>query len=184
MNDLGKVHPRLLVETCASWLDDASAERRALLEHALRSSVKRGEADALRLLGFGKKPAVAVEDVRFQPRLVAIGEQVSMSFVLKSKARTSQNLLVDVDVHFVKANGKAAPKVFKLKRVALPQLGHVELQKNISLAVHTTRKPRPGTHAVDVVVNGQAFRSGSFEVLPARTSQSARARTRRRAPGD
>lgn len=40
LNDLGKLHPRLLVETCAAWLDDASAERRALVEHALRSAAK------------------------------------------------------------------------------------------------------------------------------------------------
>jgi 3-methyladenine DNA glycosylase AlkC len=181
LNDLGKVHPRLLVETCASWLKGASAERRALVEHALRSAVKRGEADALRLLGFGREPVVAIEDVRFQPRRIAIGEQVSMSFALKNKARTSQNLLVDVAVHFVKANGKAVPKRFKLKRVALPPRGQVELHKRISLAVHTTRTPRPGTHAVDVVVNGQAFRSGSFEVLAARSPLGAR--TRRQAPG-
>ena len=29
LNDLGKVHPELLVETCAAWLDGASATRRA-----------------------------------------------------------------------------------------------------------------------------------------------------------
>jgi 3-methyladenine DNA glycosylase AlkC len=176
LNDLGKVHPKLLFENCAAWLDDASPERRTLVEHALRSAVKRGEADALRLLGFGKKPAIAIEDVHFEPNRVAIGEQVSMSFVLRSRARTSQDLLVDVAVHFVKANGNAAPKVFKLKRVALPPSGHIELKTKISLAVHTTRKPRPGTHAVDVVVNGQVFRSGSFEVLPARSAQSVRSR--------
>ena len=34
------------------------AERRALVEHALRSAVKRGDADALRLLGYGKKASV------------------------------------------------------------------------------------------------------------------------------
>jgi hypothetical protein len=38
----------------------------------------------------------------------------------------------------------------------------------ISLAVHTTRVPRPGTHAVDVLVNGQPARAGAFEVLAPR----------------
>lgn len=44
LNDLGKLHPKLLVDTCATWLEGASPERRALVEHALRSAVKRGEA--------------------------------------------------------------------------------------------------------------------------------------------
>jgi 3-methyladenine DNA glycosylase AlkC len=168
LNDLGKLHPRLLVETCAVWLDDASAERRALVEHALRSAVKRGEAGALRLLGFGKKPAVALKDVKFQPKKVAIGGHVSVRFTLRSTARTAQDLLVDLAVHFVKANGDGSPKVFKLKRIELPAGGRVEFATKVSLAVHTTRKPRPGRHAVDVLVNGEAMRAGSFEVTPAR----------------
>ncbi|HLL54437.1 MAG TPA: DNA alkylation repair protein [Myxococcaceae bacterium] len=164
LNDLGKVHPELLASTCAAWLEGASKERRALVEHALRSAVKRGSADALRLLGYGKKPAVALEEVRIEPRRVAIGESVLIGFALRSTSRTPQNLLVDVAVHFVKANGKAAPKVFKLKRVLLPPGNGVELTTRVSLAVHTTRKPRPGTHAVEVRVNGVAMPAGSFEV--------------------
>jgi 3-methyladenine DNA glycosylase AlkC len=176
LNDLGKVHRALLVRTCTAWLAGAPAARRALVEHALRSAVKRGDPEALRLLGYGKKPAVAIEEVRFDPAQVAIGGRVSMRFVLRSTSRTPQELLVDVAVHFVKAAGHAAPKVFKLKRIALPPRGQVELQTRISLAVHTTRKPRPGTHAVDVLVNGEARRAGSFEVtaLPTRPRDKGR----------
>ena len=39
LNDLGKVHPPLLMQTCEKWLVNASAERRALVEQALRSAV-------------------------------------------------------------------------------------------------------------------------------------------------
>jgi 3-methyladenine DNA glycosylase AlkC len=170
LNDLGKVHPDLLIRTCAGWLESASNERRALVEHALRSAVKRGNADALRLLGYGDRPSVAIDDVRFEPRRVAIGGRVSMTFTLRSKSKTSQDLLVDAAVHFVKANGNGAPKVFKLKRIQLPAGGKVEMQTRISLAVHTTRKPRPGTHAVDILVNGVAMPAGSFEVIARRTS--------------
>jgi 3-methyladenine DNA glycosylase AlkC len=167
LNDLGKVHPALLIRTCGAWLKDPSAERRALVEHALRSAVKRGEPGALRLLGYGEKAAVVVEEARFEPRRVAIGDRVSMSFVLRSKSEKTQQLLVDAAVHFVKANGTRTPKVFKLKRIALPPKGQAQLQTRLSLAVHTTRKPRPGTHAVDVLINGVAFPAGSFEVVAA-----------------
>ena len=167
LNDLGKLRPDLLARTAAAWLLDASPERRALVEHALRSAVKRGDPDALRLLGFGRKAAVAVENVRFAPRRVAIGGRVAMTFVLRSRARAAQDLLVDVAVHFVKAHGTAA-KVFKVARLTLPPRGKVELRAGFSLAVHTTRVPRPGTHAVDVLVNGQATRAGSFTVTGAR----------------
>lgn len=180
LNDLGKVHPALLIRTCAAWLEGASAERRALVEHALRSAVKRGDPEALQLLGFGKKPSVTLDDVRFSPARVAIGGQVALDFVLRSTARTSQELLVDLAVHFVKANGRPAPapKVFKLKRIVLPARGTAELGSRISLAVHTTRKPYPGTHAVDVLVNGVTFPAGSFEVTDSTTPRGRSTKSR------
>ncbi|HYO78544.1 MAG TPA: DNA alkylation repair protein [Thermoanaerobaculia bacterium] len=164
LNDLGKVHPQLLTRTCAAWLDGASAERRALIEHALRSAVKRGEAGALALLGYGNKAAVSIEHVRFDPPRVTIGERVSMQFVLRSTSTKSQELLVDVAVHFVQARGTSA-KVFKLERLTLPPRGSIELATRFSLAIHTTRVPRSGRHAVDVIVNGKAHSAGAFEVV-------------------
>jgi hypothetical protein len=81
----------------------------------------------------------------------------------------------------VKANGKGVPKVFKLKRVVLPPRRKMELETRISRAVHTTRKPRPGIHGVDVVVNGIAMPAASFEVLGPKTdNESDRGRRGRR----
>lgn len=172
LNDLGKVRPDLLIRTCAAWLEGASPERRALVEHALRSAVKRGHADALYLLGYGEGASVSLESVRFDPPRVAIGGRVSMSFALRSTSREAQDLLVDVAVHFVKARGDTAAKVFKVRRIVLPPRGRAELQATFSLAVHTTRVPRPGTHAVDVILNGQARRAGSFEVTAKRRGRA------------
>lgn len=88
-----------------------------------------------------------------------------MTFRLKSRSARPQRLLVDVAVHFVKARG-AAPKVFKLGRFDAGPHEEIEMKTSFSLAVHTTRVPRPGRHAVDVLVNGQAIRAGTFDVLP------------------
>lgn len=170
LNDMGKVHPRLLVETAKAWLADASPERRKLVEHALRSAIKRGNADALAVLGYGHAPRVDVENVAFSPKRVPIGGRVAMTFALRSRSKQPQRLLVDVAVHFVKANGSASPKVFKLGRFDLPPRESLELKTGFSLAVHTTRVPRPGDHAVDVIVNGQPIRAGAFRVLATKTN--------------
>lgn len=174
LNDLGKVHPALLMTTCRSWLPGATAERRALVEHALRSAVRRGEPDALRLLGYGGAASVSIERARVTPRRVPIGGRVSIELLIRSRARTSQELLVDLAVHFVKANGRTSPKVFKLKRLTLPPRGAAALTTSVSLAVHTTRTPRPGKHSVEVVVNGRSMPCGSFAVFaPARGLRGA-----------
>ena len=176
LNDLGKVHPDLLMRTCESWLAQASDERRALVEHALRSAVKRGEPGALRLLGYGQPASVAIDDVRISPQRVAIGGRVAIAFTLRSRSRSAQDVLVDLAVHFIKASGRAAAKVFKLKRVVVPPRGRIEHSTAVSLDVHTTRKPQPGRHTVDVIVNGQRMPVGSFEVVVPATGKRGRSR--------
>jgi 3-methyladenine DNA glycosylase AlkC len=174
LNDMGKARPRMLVDIATRWLKGASAERRALIEHALRGAVKRGDQQALKLLGFGTRPAVATENVRFTPKRVAIPGRVIVNFDIRSRGREPQDLLVDLIVHFVKASGKRSAKVFKLKRVTLQPKQVASLSSSVSLAVHTTRKPQPGRHEVEVAINGSVSPLGDFVVTRPRGRLSNR----------
>lgn len=164
LNDLGKVHPALLTRTCAAWLSGGPPTRRALIEHALRSAIKRGEPEALSLLGFGARPAVAVQDVRLTPARIAVGGRVSVAFELRSTSAESQTLLVDLVVHFVKANGQTRPKVFKLRRVSLGPRASTQLTGTVSFATMTTRRHFAGDHRLDVLVNGVTYALARIDV--------------------
>ena len=168
LNDIGRVRPDLLVGAVKEWLADAPDARLDLVRHATRGAVKRGDRDILRLLGYGGKAKVSLQAVTFTPSRVRIGGRVTMTFALVSTASRPQPVLVDLAVHFVKAQERAGRKVFKIARLDLAAGARAELKTTISLAVHTTRVPRPGPHAVDVLLNGVAIRAGSFVVLPAR----------------
>lgn len=127
---------------------------------------KRFSAESsIRPFGYGHEPRVSIEDVTFRPRRVRIGGRVAMAFVLRNTTTHQQQLLVDVAVHFVKACGVGVPKVFELGRIALGSRERVHLNTSFSLAVHTTRVPQPGSHAVDVIVNGRAIGAGTFDVI-------------------
>ena len=167
LNDLSKSDPDRVAAIARRWLRGASPERRALVEHALRSAVKRGHRGSLEALGFGERPRVVVSNARFSPARVTVGERVRVAFdVAAARGATApQSLVVDLVVHFVKARrGTSSPKVFKIAKLNLPPRQRAELGKNISLAVHTTRKPNPGRHRVDVLVNGERFELGAFDV--------------------
>jgi len=164
VNDLSRAHPELANDLAERWWKDATPERRALVKHALRSAVKRGDRRALRLLGFGKAPKIAIVTRSFSPKAVAIGETVRIAFTLRGASRSAQTLAVDLVVHFTKARGKTSPKVFKVKTLTLARGGEVSLGKSISLAVHTTRKPYPGRHNVEIAVNGERTALGHFDV--------------------
>lgn len=168
LNDIGKDHPALLVETVRRWLRDATEERRWLVNHALRSAVKRAEPGALEVLGFGAAAKVSVGNIRITPQRAMLGGAVEIAFEVTNTASRRQRLLVDFRIHFIKANGKASPKVFKLKTVDLAPDETVTMGKRVSLAELTTRKHYAGTHVVDVVLNGSTQRLGKFELTQGR----------------
>ena len=164
LNDIGKDHPGLLFATARRWLEDADANRRWLVAHALRSAVKRGERGALEALGFGGKAPVAVRRVSITPRCVPVGSAVAIAFEVANTGRRPAQVLVDFRVHFVKANGRSAPKTFKIRRFTLAPGEAVRLARKVSLAPMTTRRHYPGRHVVEALINGRAVPLGAFRL--------------------
>lgn len=166
LNDIGKDHPNLLAETTRRWLIKASDERRWLIRHALRSAVKRAEPGALAVMGFGENAKVSVTNASITPRQAVMGDKLTIVFDITHTGTKKQPILVDFRIHFIKSNGKTSPKVFKLKTVTLAPQETATLRKTVSLAAMSTRKHYPGTHRVDVVINGVAQALGAFELAP------------------
>jgi len=164
LNDIGKDHPDVLVAVATRWLKGATDQRRWIVHHALRSAVKRTESGALAALGFGLPAKVSVRDASITPERVRIGQSATIKLSVANKVASPQRVLADLRVHFVKSNGQTSAKTFKLRTLELASKETISLQKTISLAQHTTRKHYPGTHLVELLLNGKARRLGSFEI--------------------
>lgn len=164
LNDIGKDHPEVLVRVARRWIKGASEERRTLVRHALRSLVKQGNRDALDILGFGGPSRISIENVSITPKRAARGGRISITFDVRSRSSQAQRLMLDMRIHFIKANGKPSPKVFKLKAIHLPARGNDTIRKTVSLDDLTTRRHYPGRHIVDVLVNGRLTNLGAFDV--------------------
>ena len=162
LNDIGKDHPAVLNSVAKRWLKNALPERAWVVHHALRWAVKQGDAGALAVLGFGKPADVALSQARISPAKALVGGKVTITFTLRNPSAQPQELMVDFQIHYVKANGGTSPKVFKLKAINLPPYGSVELAKTVSLREMTTRKHHAGIHRVDIIVNGKPIELGVF----------------------
>ncbi len=156
LNDIGKDHPERLVATCRVWSRGATPERRALIAHALRSAVKRGDPAALAVLGYDARRRPDVVAVTVEPSQPAIGGRITLGVTVRNPGRKAMPVVVDLAVHFVKARGEPKPKVFKLRSLTLGPGAEARLMKTLSLAQHTTRTHYPGRHRVDVLLNGRA----------------------------
>jgi hypothetical protein len=165
LNDIGKDHPNLLVDTCRAWASDAGDERWWLIRHALRSAVKRGDAGALAVLGFSDPKDAELTSCEISPSLPHIGDSVRVRFDLRNTSVGRARFNADLRVHFVKAAGRTSPKVFKVGEVEIDAGESVTLSKSISLQQRTTRTHRPGKHFVEVLVNGVPTSAGSFRIV-------------------
>lgn len=161
LNDIAKDHPAVVGDWLETHLPGAGPERRALLRHASRTLVKKGDARVLKAWGLGqafKGDAV----FSLAPKRVAVGGALALSLQLVSASSKPQALAIDYVVHHVKANGTTSPKVFKGWQLTLAPRETRTLAKQHSLRPITTRVYHPGEHRIDVQVNGKVVATAAF----------------------
>ncbi|MFI0842375.1 DNA alkylation repair protein [Mesorhizobium sp. IMUNJ 23232] len=164
LNDIAKDHPDWVLDRLSKWpLDD---ERTSwIAKHALRTLIKKGDSRALALVGAGGKPLLKVEAMAVTPQKIALGERVSLAARLVSTANESQRLVVDYAVHYVKKNGVANRKVFKLKVLDLAPGAAAELSISQTVKDFTTRKHFAGHHRIELLANGEIVAESGFHLL-------------------
>lgn len=164
LGDIAKDHPDLAVGTARTWLQGAPAPRETLVRHGLRFLIKRGDAAALAALGVGHAVALDVRAARVLPARARIGDKVRIEVELHNPTPQPQRVLADLKVHYVKAHGGTAPKVFKLQTLDIAPGATVAVGKTLSLQQMTTRIHYPGAHQVELVLNGRPQPLGQFQL--------------------
>lgn len=70
------------------------------------------------------------------------------------RTRDVRKVRLEYIVHYVKSTGRTSPKVFQIKEVKLAPGTHAVTRKH-SFRDLSTRKHYPGSHIIEVVVNGE-----------------------------
>jgi 3-methyladenine DNA glycosylase AlkC len=164
LNDIAKDRPDWLLDRLAEWPKD-DPRTVWIIRHALRTLIKQGEPRALALIGVGHGAAVTVRDFTVEPAAVRLGERIAISLEIVSDATANQPLVVDYRIHYARAGGKTAAKVFKWKTFDLAAGATVALRISQVIRDFSTRRHHPGRHDVELMVNGQTMATGEFELL-------------------
>lgn len=166
LNDISKIDPDLVLKTLKKWKTEGQQsedEMAWMTRHALRTLVKKGHAGALKTLGFRPNPKISIGKFALSPQKVKPGEAIEFSFEISADQKES--LLVDYIIHFVKANGTSAPKVFKLKQLQLEKGEKILVKKRHPFRANaTTFTLYPGTHHITLQINGMILDKLSFEM--------------------
>ncbi|NUN08129.1 MAG: DNA alkylation repair protein [Ignavibacteriaceae bacterium] len=162
INDIAKDNPDIAVETLKRWAEKKSPETEWLVKHAARTLLKLGNKGALELLGFSSDPAVSLTNLKLSSKKIVTGEKLCFSFSLQSLRKSPRRLLIDYAIHYMKANGRTKPKVFKLSQKTIGRSESLEISKCHSFGEITTRKHYPGQHKLEILINGRSYGEAAF----------------------
>ncbi|WP_368183914.1 hypothetical protein [Aestuariibius sp. HNIBRBA575] len=166
LNDIAKSHPDLVVTTLRRWENAEKQKPKELAwmtRHALRTLIKQGHPGAMDVLGYRVDADVSLQDLTVLPSVPRGGVQ-DIKFTLL--APQSEPVIVDFVLHSVKSDGSTAPKVFKLKQAKLAPNTPMTFVKSHRFKDNaTTFTLYPGTHRIDIQVNGKVLGGQDFELV-------------------
>lgn len=164
LNDLSKLDHDLVVEKLSQWREaglQETAELGWMTRHSLRTLARTDHRGALSLLGYSDKPDVRISHLNV-PQSVVVGD--SLIWKANVYSAKAQRLKFTLRLHYLKANGSHSAKVFALKELDLRKAETLSLEKRVSFKPITTRVMYPGTHYVELLVNGKPRQKRAFEL--------------------
>ena len=164
LNDISKDHPDLAMAVARRWLEAGGDHVPEVVRHGLRSLVKKGDAEALALLGFDGDAPVRLLDLTAEPARLAIGEAVELSFTLVAGGAPAA-VVVDYRVSHAGARGPRAAKVFKLTTCTLEPGVPRRFRRRHAFREVTVRRLYPGVHRLEVQVNGRVLGGVDVELV-------------------
>jgi 3-methyladenine DNA glycosylase AlkC len=153
LNDIAKDHPAFVLALARRWHGESVATD-ALLKHACRTLLKRGDAGVLRLFGHHDDAQVRVSGFRFDAARLPIGGTLAFSFNVALRQAQTAKLRLEYAVDFVKARGGISRKVFKIGERTFEPGQRLCIERRHRFTDFTTRRHTPGPHRIAIIVNG------------------------------
>jgi 3-methyladenine DNA glycosylase AlkC len=164
LNDIAKDHPELIEKIAKQWIIGASKNRNKLVRHACRTLIKQGHQGTLKALGYNP-PCIELDKLSIMTPRVFFGDALLFELSLTSTCKFAQPLIIDYAVHHRKANGSTTAKVFKWKTITLAPFATLQAKKKHGIKKITTRSYYPGTHSLEISVNGISCGINNFELI-------------------
>jgi 3-methyladenine DNA glycosylase AlkC len=161
MNDHAKLHAEFVLETIAEW----GGMRLPWAKHALRTLIKQAHPGVWPLLGFEADSPVKLELQAPDPARVRVGGEIRLVVQLSNPSALPQKVMLDYQLHFVRARGPRSIKVFKLRELELSPGETRRVDKRHSFRPVTTRRDYPGVHRLVLQLNGRTEAGFDFELL-------------------
>jgi 3-methyladenine DNA glycosylase AlkC len=157
LNDISRENPDIAIETARNWLKYNNPHTNWIVKRGCRTLIKQGDTRVFELLGFTTKPKFELVSFTLTPKRIKIGSKLSLSLHLESKATKPEKLAIDYRVTYIRPAGRTSTKLFKWSEKTLPSYGTLKLDSVRSFANQSTRRHYPGTHRIELIINGVVY---------------------------
>ncbi len=166
LNDICKDNPKVIIELTQRWMNNhPTVHTQWIVKQGLRSLVKSGDVQALKILGFKPQKNVQLKKMSLKRKIVPMNQALEFEFELVNESSTAKPLIIDYIIYHQKSNGQLQPKVFKLTQKQIGGHEGLTFKKKHSFRLITTRKYYRGKHALSILINGQESSLNYFELL-------------------
>lgn len=155
INDHSKNHPDMVVKKLLEWQKENAEDKNLnwIIRHASRTLIKNGHPQAFKLHGV-ESGKVKVLSQKILTKKVDLGKVLKVEVEFQNLGAKKLKVILDHEVHLLKANNKHNIKCFKGKSVELLPKDKKKVEFNIPLKPVTTRTYYSGQHFWNIKVNG------------------------------
>lgn len=161
LNDISRDHPEQVIKLAKKW-KGTSREADWIIKHGSRTLLRKADTNSLGLFGFSDKIKPVVKRFAIGKTSLRIGDKLDFSFYLIHTEKKDEKLRVEFGVYYMKSNGKANRKLFKITENNYAPKTEYMFKRNHSFGNLTTRKHYPGKHKLVIVVNGKELAGEEF----------------------
>jgi 3-methyladenine DNA glycosylase AlkC len=164
LNDIAKDNPHTVIHLGKKWYGK-SKETDWLVKHGCRTLLKQGNAEIMKLFGFGNIQHIKIDKLQILTPKVKIGDVLAFTFRLNNTSNSTSKLRLEYGLYYQKVNGSLSKKVFKISEKIYPEKSITIINRKQSFKIITTRKFHTGLHQLSIIINGNEFEKHDFELI-------------------
>jgi 3-methyladenine DNA glycosylase AlkC len=162
LNDIAKDHPSIVLGVVKRW-QGQSEETDWILKHGCRTLLRKADPEILKKFGMSADTNCELNHLSIDRNKINHGEKIELNFSIQNKGKRKEKYRVEYGIDFVKSNGTANRKLFKITETDCAPGAELSYTRRHSFHDLTTRKHYSGKHIIAIVVNGKEL--GRTELL-------------------
>ena len=165
LNDISKIDPDFVLEILKRWAStnkQNESEMQYIINHSLRTSIKKSHRGTLEFLGYPTNPNISIETFSIQETNLKLGDSLIFSFEIIAHEKVS--LMIDYNINYPMAREKRSDKVFKIKKISLDQGESLTIEKKHLFKSMTTKKLYSGEYTLNLQINGHSYEKLVFNL--------------------